>query len=287
MTSTTSGRAERWLTAYQAAFDSLGLPDHPAIDRGLRQVDYRIDDLAREAGTTSRNVRAYQERGLLPPAVRWSGRAAIYDETHLERLKIIDALLQRGFTTAHIADFITSWETGKDMSEVLGLQHAVTATWGETGSIDVPRELVDTFLGSDAGDLVDRLIELGLARAKDDDTITFTRPSMLEAFAELHTFGLQLRDVIDLYSDIARRVDDIARLMVDTARSHITAQHGPGWLPDTDEDIAATTNMISHMREIGIAAVHDTLASAMENTVATQLGEYLSVAFQKRKVETE
>ena len=30
-------------------------------------AEYRIDDLARAAGTTARNVRAYQERGLLPP----------------------------------------------------------------------------------------------------------------------------------------------------------------------------------------------------------------------------
>jgi DNA-binding transcriptional MerR regulator len=34
-------------------------------------TEYRIDELAREAGTTVRNVRAYQERGLLaPPAAR-------------------------------------------------------------------------------------------------------------------------------------------------------------------------------------------------------------------------
>src|SRR5437588_784942 len=94
-------------------------------------AEYRIDDLARAGGTTSRNVRAYQERGLLPAPTKRRGRALIYDESHLERLKIIDALLQRGFTTAHIADFITSWETGKDLTEILGLQHAVTATWGQ------------------------------------------------------------------------------------------------------------------------------------------------------------
>ena len=28
-------------------------------------AEYRIDDLAREAGTTTRNVRVYQENGLL------------------------------------------------------------------------------------------------------------------------------------------------------------------------------------------------------------------------------
>ncbi|MEV6137815.1 MerR family transcriptional regulator [Nocardia sp. NPDC051990] len=62
--------------------------------------DYWIDDLARAAGNTTRNVRAYQERGLLPPPVGKDGRASVYDDSHLERLRLIDALLQRGFTTA-------------------------------------------------------------------------------------------------------------------------------------------------------------------------------------------
>ncbi|MDT7598572.1 MAG: hypothetical protein QOK26_649, partial [Pseudonocardiales bacterium] len=43
-------------------------------------AEYRIDELARFAGTTSRNVRAYQERGLLPPP-RKEGRVGIYTET--------------------------------------------------------------------------------------------------------------------------------------------------------------------------------------------------------------
>ena len=42
-------------------------------------AEYRIDDLAREAGTTVRNVRVYQDRGLLPPPRR-EGRAGIYSD---------------------------------------------------------------------------------------------------------------------------------------------------------------------------------------------------------------
>jgi DNA-binding transcriptional MerR regulator len=91
-------------------------------------AEYRIDDLARAAGSTARNVRAYQERGLLPPPVK-RGRVGIYNDSHLVRLRLIDSLLQRGFTTAHINDFITNWESGNDLAEVLGLENAVTAPW--------------------------------------------------------------------------------------------------------------------------------------------------------------
>jgi len=54
--------------------------------------EYRIDDLARAAGTTTRNVRVYRDRGLLPPPLR-IGRIAIYNDTHLTRLRLITSML--------------------------------------------------------------------------------------------------------------------------------------------------------------------------------------------------
>ena len=42
-------------------------------------TEYRIDDLAREAGTTTRNIRGYQDRGLIPRPIR-RGRIAVYIE---------------------------------------------------------------------------------------------------------------------------------------------------------------------------------------------------------------
>ena len=56
----------------------------------------RIDDLARESGVSVRNVRAYQERGLLQPPQR-VGRVAFYGEEHLKRLSVIVSLLERGY----------------------------------------------------------------------------------------------------------------------------------------------------------------------------------------------
>ena len=41
-------------------------------------ASYRIDDLARVSGVTVRNIRAYQERGLLHPPRR-AGRVASFD----------------------------------------------------------------------------------------------------------------------------------------------------------------------------------------------------------------
>lgn len=248
-------------------------------------MDYRIDDLAHAAGMTTRNVRAYLERGLLPPPRKTVGRAKIYDDSHLERLKIIGSLLSRGFTTAHIADFIHSWSSGKDLTEVLGLQHAVTAEFGTGGSVSVPRAMVEAFLGEDS-DILPRLANLNVARVSRE-TVTFASAEVLESFSELRNYGYRLREVLSVYESVVPHLEEIAHLMVDAARRHIVAEHGDGWLPDSDSDIAATTDMLTHLRKVGVSVAHSGLAAALDRAVNAELGTYLEAAVTKSAKDSD
>ena len=85
----------------------------------------RIDTLARKARTTTRNVRAYASRGLLPPP-ELKGRTAFYGDAHLARLRLIDRLAARGFSLASIQELIQAWERQQDLPQLLGLEAAVT-----------------------------------------------------------------------------------------------------------------------------------------------------------------
>ncbi len=87
-------------------------------------AEYRLDDLARLSGISTRNIRAYRERGLLDPPRR-VGRSALYDDYHLSQLNTISQLLRKGFNSAHIAEFFTSMRQGEDLADILGLQQAV------------------------------------------------------------------------------------------------------------------------------------------------------------------
>ena len=64
-----------------------------------------------------RNVRVYQDRGLLPPPRR-QGRAAIYSDAHLVRLRVIINMLERGYAFAQIKEMITAWENGRSLGDV-------------------------------------------------------------------------------------------------------------------------------------------------------------------------
>ena len=58
---------------------------------------YRVQEVADLAGITVELLRSYQSKGLLP-APRHEGRVAWYGERHLERLRLIRDLKERGYS---------------------------------------------------------------------------------------------------------------------------------------------------------------------------------------------
>jgi DNA-binding transcriptional MerR regulator len=85
-----------------------------------------IDELARAAATTSRNIRALQTASLLikPEIV---GRTASYDEAHLERLMAVLRLQSEGFSIASIRVLFEAMSSGRSLADVLGVRAGSSA----------------------------------------------------------------------------------------------------------------------------------------------------------------
>lgn len=233
--------------------------------------EYRIDDLARAAGMTTRNVRAYQDRGLLP-APRRSGRVALYDDAHLARLKLIASMLGRGYTTAHIAEMLGAWESGQDLAAVLGLEEALGSPWGDDRPATMSTDEVRALAGDTAS--LDRLVALGLVTVNGTKALV-RRPQLLEAFAELRGFGMATTTVLDLYEQVQPSIDEISRRLVLTAAEHIASTKGPRWVPAGDE-IGELTALLARFRQLSTTSVQQSLAASMERTVEEVLGAYVA-----------
>src|SRR5438067_13663569 len=91
-----------------------------------------IDELARRAGLSASNVRAYQTAGLIP-GPRLVGRAGRYDSEHLRRLSAVARLQARGFSLAAVADLLRAWDDGRTLGQVLGFQPGHRAPNPRTG----------------------------------------------------------------------------------------------------------------------------------------------------------
>jgi DNA-binding transcriptional MerR regulator len=229
-------------------------------------AEYRIDDLAREAGTTVRNVRVYQDRGLLPPPRR-EGRAGIYSEVHLGRLRLIGQLLERGYTFAHIAEFFAGWQSGKNLSEVLGLEEVLTTQWTDEMADYVTADHLVELFGPDQispGNLA-TAIEQELV-VPDGDRYRVPSPRLLHAGAELVKAGIPLAVVLELSSSLARDMEASAARLIGAVMDHIVLKH-PALADGTDADVADLARLIQHLKPLAKLAVDAHLARAMERRV--------------------
>jgi DNA-binding transcriptional MerR regulator len=118
-----------------------------------------VDDLARAAGTTTRNVRALQTQGLLPgPSL--VGRTGAYDDDHLRRLQAILRLQRRGFSRAAIRELFAAWEAGRSLDDVLGVPVRPRRRRRSSSPFDDLADSLPTWRGPRTGLLPGPLTEL-------------------------------------------------------------------------------------------------------------------------------
>ncbi|MFB4316552.1 MerR family transcriptional regulator [Actinomadura sp. 21ATH] len=243
-------------------------------------AEYRIDELAQAAGSTVRNIRAYQDRGLLPPP-RLEGRVGLYDDSHLARLRLIGKLLGRGYTFAIIKDLISAWETGKDVGEVLGLEKVLTDPWSDeipgTVTFEELREAFSPGAGDEevARDLA-RTIELGLVEAAGDgEHFRVPSPRLLHVGEELVAAGIPLEAVLDIAQEIRDDCDVIAGRFVGLVREHVFQRLEDDAGAVSGDDIAEMAAMVRRMRPLVKMVVDPFIARAMEARVQAALGTQL------------
>ncbi len=250
--------------------------------------EYRIDELAQLAGTTTRNIRVYRDRGLLHPPLR-VGRIALFNDTHLTRLRLINSLLDRGYNIAHVHEMLSAWEQGKGVGDLLGLESAIAGSWAtekpERMSVADARRLVD----DDPG--FDRMVDLGVIKLEDagpgraerreDQTAIVVRPKLIEAFSEIRQYGVSADKLIDLHEQIAPLVDQISGMLVQAGIAEVLHRVNPGAALPADTEIAELLTMLVRFRTQAVSAVSATLAFSIESTIESAVGQILGDLIDK------
>ena len=237
-----------------------------------------IDELARRAGMTVRNVRAYQDRGLIPPPER-RGRVGIYTEVHLLRLRVVGHLLARGFNLANIADLLSSWERGENVGEAIGLEEVLSSPWTtEVATYVTPSELATRF-GTLAPRTLRRAVSLGYLEP-DGERFRVSSPRMLSVAEELVEVGIPLEAVLDEAERLQERVEEIAEGFAALVLEHVFDAYGADRLPPK-EDHPRLAAVIARLRPLAQTAVDAHLARALEAAVHEALGERLARALEQ------
>ncbi len=238
----------------------------PSTTGAAGLAEYRLDDLARISGVSSRNIRAYRERGLLDPPRR-QGRSAFYDDYHLSQLKTINQLLRKGFNSAHIAEFFARMREGHDLAAILGVQQAIL------GSKDDDTRAAAVALDLDPeSDEAQRLLSCGLAELVEN-SVSLTHPAMAEIVTRSTDQLSYVQMILRVVESTGGTIDELAAVLVAALEEAIAARYGAGYVPTPDEkdDVAG---LIEDYRDLGIAVVTHLLDKGLQRHMVSAVSDY-------------
>ena len=236
--------------------------------------EYSIDELSRIGKSTVRNVRAYQDRGLLPPPER-RGRAGIYTEAHLARLRLIGQLLNRGYTLGNISELISAWEQGQDLRQLLGLESALTTPWSE----ELPAyftlgELRKMFGKAFSPAAITKTLQLEVL-VPEGLRFRAPRPQFIHAGAQLVKMGIPLTELLDIVRMLRGNVERVANELVKLIVKYVFEAHLKNGLPPAGE-VPHLADMIWRLRPLADMAVETEVARAMEKAINQHLGDVMA-----------
>ncbi|MFD7943595.1 MerR family transcriptional regulator [Streptomyces sp. NPDC059744] len=239
-------------------------------------AEYRIEDLAHASGATVRTIRAYQDRGLLPTPER-RGRANVYGDTHLARLRQIADLLDRGYTLASIKELLEAWDAGRGLGGVLGLVAEVHGPWTDEQADRISRdELNRRFGGAQDDQAVAEAVELGVLEPIPGrpDEFLVPSPQELSVAVELHGAGVPLTAISGHLRELRGQVEHIASRFLEFTTEHVFARY-LGHRPPTDADAAEAAELVRRLRPLAQQTVDAELARAMRTFATRHLQHHL------------
>jgi len=238
---------------------------------------YRIEDLAHLSGATVRTIRAYQDRGLLPRPER-RGRANVYADVHLARLRQIADLLDRGYTLASIKELLEAWDAGRGLGGVLGLVAEVDGPWTDEEAVRISRaELDERFGGSPDDAAVADALELGVLEPDPGDADSFLVPSPQEltVAVELYAAGVPLSAISGHLRELRGQIEHIASRFLEFTTEHVFARYLDGPHLPTDAEATEAASLVRRLRPLAQQTVDAELARAMRLFASRYLRQHL------------
>lgn len=229
-----------------------------------------IDDLAQDTGASSRSIRYYQTRGLLPaPTVK--GRTGYYDQRHVDRLALISELQTEGLNLQAIV-WLLGGSGAVDSDELRQLKRAVLDGWiaDEPMEIEVKTVLREFDIADDPAAL-DRAVELGFVeRTEDPARVRLLLPAVFAAGRELGGMAIGYDRLLDLLALIREHASVVADAYVDVFDEAVLAPwdargRPAGEWPDVRE-------RVDRMRPLAGEALLAVFGQVMTQAIADRLG---------------
>jgi DNA-binding transcriptional MerR regulator len=225
-----------------------------------------LDQLARLCGMTARNVRAHQERGLLPPP-QVRGRVGFYSQDHLDRLRMIAELQAEGLSLAAVQRVMADVPPGR-AGQALAVRRSLLDGWDDEQPEVYSEEELRGWFGADLEKILERAAGMGLV-VRLEDGVEVLAPSLLAALRDLAALGVPAGALLDVQEKLARSTDQIAAMLADFVITHV-------YRPDGDapaHDLVELGELVEGMRPLAVRATVTNLGRSLSRQVERTLAE--------------
>jgi DNA-binding transcriptional MerR regulator len=228
-------------------------------------------------GVPSRTIRFYQAKGALPAPTR-RGRMAFYDARHVERLKLVAKMQDRGLSLRAIRDLFERTDGGDvSVAEWLGVGERLQAPWSDDRStVCTEQELREMFGLRDRPGLIAELLRARLIRREDSHSDQFVVPStgILQISVQLEAAGISFDTAETAHEILRRRIGRAADELADyfLNQTNLSTQ--------SPENI---TRSLEALRKIGGEAVRLVFAQEIERALRTMVEEGRAMPPRRRR----
>ncbi len=234
-----------------------------------------IDELAAASRVPSRTIRFYQSRGaLMAPEIK--GRVAYYGKPHVERLKLIAQLSDRGLRIDAIGDLMKRIDRGEvDLAEWLGVEDEMQQPWVSDQPRTVTEEELYALAGTRRAGLLAELVRIEVVERRGD-VYLLGSPALLSIGLKLESVGIDLETASAaaaiLRKHLGRAVGELVELFV-------------GRVEEGRLDIVHANKLFAAFRTVGVEAVRVLFARQMEGELRKLLasGKLASVSAKAKK----
>jgi DNA-binding transcriptional MerR regulator len=221
--------------------------------------EYTIDELATVARVPSRTIRFYQSKGALP-GPRIVGRVAYYGPDHVERLKLIGSLQDRGLRIKAIRDLLASADKGElALNEWLGLEQQLQEPWAN----DRPKVMTEAELQELLGERPGAIAELARLEQieRRGDSYLVHSPALLQVALRLDAAGIDLPTGVGAANLLRKHLRRAASELTEFFYKRIGAGFG------RDASAGDLTDAYKALRPLGQEAVRVVFGSEMERAM--------------------
>ena len=213
---------------------------------------YTIDELAAATGVPSRTVRHYQWVGALPAPSR-KGRIALYREEHLQRLRLIAQLQDRGLHLRAIRDALRQAAHRRlSLEEWLGIGEQLRQPWSAETPLVLSEAELRQRLGERPAGFIATLVRAGLLRRQGDQltpAYLVPSPGLLDIGLKLQEAGLSIETAAEAAGLIRHSMRRAATKLV----RHFAKRSGRGFA--RSRSAGDVGEALTALRSLGAEAV--------------------------------